>query len=394
MKIFYLTARCPYPLDKGDKLRAYYQLKYLSRDHEIYLFCIDDKKNDLAIQKLKEIVSKIKVIQISKLKIILNLIKNIFTNRPFQVSYYFYPSIKKTVIAEIEKFKPDLIFCQLIRTSQYIKDLNGYTKVLDYVDALSKGLERRMQRSKFLEKFIYKIEWLRVLKYEKEVYQFFDGHLIISETDKKYLPVNENNMIKVLPNGIDLEFYKYDNYYKEYDLLFSGNLNYPPNVDASVFIAKEILPELVNIKPDIKILIAGSSPNWKVRSLKSRNVTVRGWIDDIREYYRKSKIFVAPMRLGSGLQNKILQAMAMGLPCVVSEIAAMGLGNDAHNYVLVARDKFEFAEKIKLLLENEKLMKEYSEKGFNFVRNKFDWQIIADELNNYLINISQKTQMK
>lgn len=393
MKIFYITARCPYPLDKGDKLRAYYQLKYLSRDHEIYLFCIDDKKNDLAIQKLSEIVSRLRVVQISKFKIALNLLKNIFSNRPFQVSYYFYPSIKKIITSEIKKFKPDLIFCQLIRTSEYVKEMNGFTKVLDYVDALSKGLERRMQKAKFFEKFIYKIEWLRVLKYEKDIYSVFDGHLVISTTDRNYLPVDENNSIKVLPNGIDLEFYKSNNSLKEYDVLFSGNLNYPPNIDASIFIAKEILPELIKSKPDIRILIAGSSPNWRVKALKSSNITVKGWIDDIREYYKSSKVFVAPMRLGSGLQNKILQAMAMGLPCVVSEIAAMGLGNNAYNYVLVAKDKFEFANKIKLLLDNEEMMKEYSEKGFNFVKNKFDWQIIAKELNEYLLNVYQKTKI-
>jgi sugar transferase (PEP-CTERM/EpsH1 system associated) len=394
MKIFYLTARCPYPLDKGDKLRAFYQLKYLSREHEIYLFCIDDKKSGQAIQKLKEIVSKVKVIQISKFKIVINLLKNIFSKKPFQVSYYFYPSIKKVVISEIEKFKPDLIFCQLIRTSEYIKDINGYTKVLDYVDALSKGLERRTQKARFLEKSIYKIEWQRVLEYERSIYSDFDGHLIISSMDRKFLPVDEKNSIKVLPNGIELEFYKPENFKKEYDLLFSGNLNYPPNVDASIFIAKELLPELIKAIKNIKILIAGSSPNWKVKSLKSTNITVEGWIDDIREYYRKSKIFIAPMRLGSGLQNKILQAMAMGLPCVVSEIAAMGLGDDSFNYVLVANDKFEFAKKIKILLENEELMKEYSEKGYNFVKNKFDWQIILNELNEYLLNVNNKTMMK
>ena len=120
---------------------------------------------------------------------------------------------------------------------------------------------------------------------------------------------------------MDTEFYKPVKRKKEYDLVFTGNMGYPPNVNSVIFLTEKILPVVRKKMPDIKIMFAGASPDPKVKAVNSENIKVTGWVDDIRNYYAKAKIFIAPMQIGTGLQNKLLEAMAMKIPCISSPLA-------------------------------------------------------------------------
>lgn len=391
MKIFFLTPRIPYPIDKGDKLRAFYQIKYLSKNHEIFLFSFDEQRKYKPNQNpLLNYCKGIVVKPLSKIKIVINLLRKLFSPVPFQTAYYYDPKIKKEIEECIKNFKPDILICQLIRTAEYVKNIKNIPKVIDYIDAISKGLERRIFSSNFFMKIILMIEFNRVKQYEKKLYEEFDNSLIISYQDRDSLFFEGKEKIKVIPNGIDLNYFYPIEYPKEYDLFFSGNLNYPPNIDASEFIVKKILPLLLNSKPDIKVLIAGASPSKKILSLDSKNVDVKGWIEDIRDYYKRAKVFVAPMQLGTGLQNKLLQAMAMKVPCVVSELAANALKNNAKDAVLVAKTPEEYSEKILLLLNDEKFRLNLAQKGYEFVMRYYDWNNIINELELFIYETKNK----
>jgi len=381
MKILYLTPRLPYPIDKGDKLRAFYQIKYLSKNHDIFLLSLDetltDKLND---NPVKNFCKKIIVFPLTRYKIFFNLFRKIFSSVPFQTAFYYNPRIKKEILKAINDIRPDIIFCQLIRAAEYVIEIKNIPKIIDYVDIISKGLERRASKSNLLMKFLIKIEFNRVRNYEKKVFKEFDNSIIISREDRNFLPFEEKENVKIVPNGIDLEYFYPMESEKEYDLFFSGNLNYPPNVDASIYIVKNILPLLLKRKPDIKILIAGASPNKKILSLVSRNVIVKGWVDDIREFYKKAKIFIAPMQLGTGLQNKLLQAMAMKIPCVTSELTMKGLAEGAEKVLLVAKKPLDYSELVIKLLEDDNYRNSIAQRGYEFVQINYRWEKIIENL--------------
>ncbi|NJD23521.1 MAG: glycosyltransferase [Melioribacter sp.] len=391
MKIFFLTPRVPYPIDKGDKLRAYYQIKFLSKRHEIYLFSLDENSCYKAEKDpLRDICKKVKVVKLSKLKIFLNLLVGLFRDIPLQTAYYYSSDIKKEIKKEIEQFKPDLIYCQLIRSAEYVRNIQSIPKIIDYVDVISKGLERRIRRTNIFWKLILTIEHKRALKYEKIVFDDFDERIIITTEDQDQLKFEEKGKVKIIPNGIDSDYYKPIPFERKYDLFFSGNLRYPPNVDASIFIVEEILPLLKLKVPNIKVLIAGAAPNSKILSLQSKTVVIKGWVEDIREYYKQAKIFLAPMQIGTGLQNKLLQAMTMKIPCVTSELTKKGIVSSGENIMLVANTPQEYVDQILKLLSDQKYADEIAELGFKYAKTHFDWEQITQKLEQIFISTIKK----
>ncbi|PKL89216.1 MAG: hypothetical protein CVV23_06090 [Ignavibacteriae bacterium HGW-Ignavibacteriae-2] len=393
MKIFYLLSRIPYPIDKGDKLRAYHQLRILSRNHEIYLFALNDETNiSVEHDELKKISVKYFIKHLTKLDILISLLKGFFSDLPFQTSYFNSKKTQSLVKNELLKFQPDLIVCQLIRMAEYVPDSIQAPQIIDYIDVLSKGLERRKSNSNFLMKPIFRSEYKRVLKYEEQVFNRFNNGVIITENDRNALPFNRKNEVKVIPNGIDFNhFYPLDKP-KDIDLVFAGNMSYPPNIDAVEFIVKKVLPILKLSSSDIKFYIVGASPARRVKKLANENVIVTGWVNDIRDYYARSKVFVAPMQIGTGLQNKILEAMSMSLPCIVSSLAQGGIQAENNKNIFVADDPVKISELIILLLSNEKLRNSVGENAREFIVNNYDWEKIIDNFDKYLSSLVNKNK--
>jgi sugar transferase (PEP-CTERM/EpsH1 system associated) len=385
MRILFLTSRFPYPLEKGDKLRAYYQIRELSRKHEIILAAVSDQPVlPEHIDALKPFCRRILVHQISFIKVVRNLVVTFFGRLPFQCGYFFSGRFQKKIIEVIEKEKPDAIFCQLTRMAEYIKDITGIPKTIDYMDAFSTGLERLSQRSSFPKKMFVKMEWKRMVRYESDIFSCFDHHTIISEQDKKLIPHRNRDRIFVVPNGVDFEFYHPVDLEKKYQLIFSGNMAYPPNVESALFIAREVMPLLVKRQPDFQLVIAGATPVKEILQLKNKNIEVTGWVEDMREFFALSSIHIAPMLISIGLQNKILQAMAMKIPCIVSTLANNAIKASADNCILIANTPEEYAEKIFLLLNDEKLYRRLADNAYVFVQENFNWTATVRELERVL----------
>ena len=177
-----------------------------------------------------------------------------------------------------------------------------------------------------------------------------------------------------IPRRYSVDIHKLTKIDKQYDLVFVGNMRYAPNVESALFIVNEILPILLKEKPDIKILLSGSSPAKAVLELASQHVTVSGWVDDIRVAYDEAKIFVAPLMLGSGLQNKLLEAMAMGLPCITTPLANNALGAIPEEEILIANNEAEFKIQIERLLSDANLYDKLAKNGHAFVTKNYNWQ--------------------
>ena len=373
MKIFVLLSRFPYPLDKGDKLRAYYQIKELSAFHEIHLCCLDD--NNIPGEHLKQLESfckSVTVIKLRKWQIALNLFIGLFSSLPFQVWYFYQGHAHRKIKQQIKNIHPDHIYCQLLRTAEYVKHEHAIPKTLDYMDTFSKGMERRIERGGWKKSFI-KAEFERLKKYENLIFEYFENKTIISKQDQEFIFHPSRSKIEVIPNGIDLSKFTPLQIDKQYDLVFVGNMRYAPNIESALFIVNEILPILLKEKPDIRILLSGSSPAKAVLELASKHVTVTGWIDDIRESYAKGRIFFAPLNIGTGLQNKLLEAMAMGIPCITSSLANNALKAADKKEILIGSTPEDYKRLILNLLSDPIKSNSIAAAGKKYVENTFNW---------------------
>jgi glycosyltransferase involved in cell wall biosynthesis len=310
----------------------------------------------------------------------MNLIRAFFNGWPFQTGFYFSRKAQQHILQIIEKHQPDHLYAQLIRTTEYIRRV-AIPKTFDYQDAFSENMKRRAYRDSWYLKPLLENEASRLKKYERSIFSDFDHATIISETDRDFIDHPEKNKIKIIPNGIDTDFFYPVKADKKYDLVFVGNMNYAPNIDGAEYLVQEIIPLVQETIPDIKVLLAGAKPHRRVQKLAQQNhVDITGWVDDIRDSYAAARLFIAPMRIGSGLQNKLLEAMAMKMACITTPIANISLGAKPGKEIMVGENARELADHIVLLLSQKQQQKQIAENGYLFVRSRFSWGAFTYEL--------------
>lgn len=375
MKVLVLLSRIPWPLEKGDKLRAYHHIKIIADQNEVVLVCLTDSSpHPKAIENLSPFCSEIHFIKLTKLGIMWNLATSVFNDKPFQVNYFYQRSAQKKVNKIIEKHMPGHLFVQLVRTAEYVKKYHVIPSTFDYMDAFSMGAQRRIDKAIPGIKTIITIEANRLKKYENYVFNHFSHKTIISKTDRDLIQHPDKNEISILPNGVDFDqFKKESSTEKIYDLVFTGNMSYPPNIKAAQYLANEIMPVLLKQNSKLKLAIAGADPHTSVKRLASNNIIVTGWMDEITDAYNQSKVFIAPMQIGTGMQNKILEAMAMEMPCITSSLAAQAIGATHNQNILIADSIDEYTQCVLSLIENRPLNDQLAKEGMKFVRENYNW---------------------
>ena len=390
MKIFVLLPRIPYPLEKGDKLRAFNQIKQLAKHNEIVLCALNDDRKvseQDAFRALQPYCQSISFIRITKPQILLGLVCAFLKGLPMQCGYFYNRKAVKKIDALIAKHKPDMLFGQLLRVAEYIrhKDL---PKAIDYQDIFSYGMKRRADIASFVTRPVYNMEYRRLCRYEAAIFDDFDVKTIISEPDRSLFPHEKRDEILIVPNGVDHEKYHPMDCEKQYDLVFTGNMSYPPNVNAVDYLANDILPIVWKTLPEVKLYIAGATPDPKVKKAASERIIVSGWLDDIRDAYAQSRVFIAPMRIGTGLQNKLLEAMSMRLPAITSPLANASLGANPNEEILIGSNAEEMAQNIITLLTDKAKAERIAQAGFDFTNRVYDWgkatEVLEEAMNRAL----------
>ncbi|MFL5730627.1 MAG: glycosyltransferase, partial [Cytophagaceae bacterium] len=386
MKILVALSRFPFPIDKGDKLRAYYQIRHLSRNHEVYLVCLTEKDPSAEEQQhIRQFCKELVLVRHSPLKRFANLSFSFFNSRPFQVNYFSSDEMKEKIRGLILREKIDLCYVQLVRLVENIPFGMQTSYYLDYMDALSEGMNKRYTFSSFYEKPLVAAEASRLRTYEKEVFERFDGCSIISSSDAGFFSEAQKSTLDIIPNGVSQDFFAISSASEKYELIFTGNMNYHPNIQACKFLVLQILPRLKKHCPDIKICLAGTDPHPEVSALAGANVLVTGYVKDIREYLAVSRLFVAPLFSGSGLQNKLLEAMASGLPVVTTPLAGQALNAEPWKHLLLCDSASEFADTLLRLLQNEREAELLGNAGRDFVKEHFDWDVNNAKLEEALL---------
>ncbi len=396
--------------------------------HEIVLIALAETPvSEAFFQALKPFCSRVYALKLTKIAVLGNILRNILRSPrlPFQVAYFFDSNINRHIKSIISDEKPDHIYCHLVRMSEYVKDEN-LPKTLDFMDAFGAGTERRAAISPLFSRPLWRFEAKLMFNYERNIAPHFSNLTIISEQDRERLPI-VRKPISVVGNGVDIDFFSLVNYNKnlaltnselilieknkktienesiitndeqllkpdesflkddelinpnsllnkQYDVCFVGNLGYYSNIEAVRFLIKNIFPLLKKEKPDLKILLAGARPTAEIQGFANENITVIGWLDDIRDAYADSRILVAPLMHGIGQQNKILEAMAMGVPVVSTSRVNNAIGAMPETEILVADTEGSFAEQILKLLQNVDLQILMSRNGRAFVEQRYSWK--------------------
>jgi glycosyltransferase involved in cell wall biosynthesis len=365
-------------------LRAFNQVKQLAATHEIILCALNTDRNadkQMAFKALQPYCRSVNFIDLPIIGIVINLIKAWFTGKPMQLGYFYNARAQRKIDKLIDEYKPDVIYGQLLRVAEYIR-FQQVIKAIDYQDVFSMGMKRRFEIAGFLKKPFFYAEYQRLARYENAIFNDFDIKTIISEPDRQHIDHPKRNEILIVPNGVDHHYFKPMAADKKFDLVFTGNMAYPPNVNAAQFLAKEIMPFVWEKLPQAKLLLAGATPDKAVRELANDRITVSGWLDDIRVAYAGSRVFIAPMRIGTGLQNKLLEAMSMKIPCVTTFLANNALNGQADMDLLVGETARELADAVIELLSNESKAGEIAESGFRFVNDHYDWKAATKTLLN------------
>jgi len=235
-----------------------------------------------------------------------------------------------------------------------------------------------MKKAKGLWKIIYSVENKRLLDYERKVAKDFDLSFITTQKDKDFILKGDNRKIVVLPNGVKEELLKRGFVGKEEDwLTFFGKMDYQPNEDACLFFAQEVFPKIKKMIPSVEFYIVGMSPTKKVLGLrKIEGVKVTGRVDDPYSYLEKSKIVIAPIRFGGGIQNKILEGMALGKAVLTTPVGAAGIAEaKAGKHLIVADHEKpdEMAEKAVLLLRDDELRKKIEGSARSLILENYRW---------------------
>jgi len=391
LKLLFLANRIPYPPYRGDKLKIFNLAKRLCKKHELYLLTFTQTEEDKTYKSaLEEIFKEVHLIHLPKWKSALNCLNGAWNPLPLQVLYFRSAAMQQTLNKLLAEHNFDAIHVQHLRMAPYLSGRKDLKRILDLPDAFSLYWERRKNvRRGVLQTMFEQLEQRRVLQYEK-VLKEYDLALVCSPEDKEYLErLHRIHNIQVLANGVDLETFKArdHDYTHNHTLLFTGNMDYAPNVDAVIYFVNEVLPIIHQRFPDTRFVIAGQRPVEKVLNLAGDKVVVTGFVKDLAEMYDNASVVVAPLRFGAGTQNKVLEAMAMGIPVVCSAIGFKGLGIENGEGAIMQPEKEGFAQAVISLLSSADERRRVGEKGKEIITTRFDWNVISAQLEQYFKQI-------
>ena len=350
MRIFYICRRVPFPPDRGDKIAAFNAIRHLAARHEVHVFCLGDGVQDLAnISGLQAYAKSVSAAPVDEFTIKLRALAALVTGQPLSVAALNESKLHDAIQKKFTELRPDLIIVYSCNMAQFAEHFPNVPRIMHFGDLDSLKWPQYAERSSIPLNWIYAIEARRLLGYERHIAQIFSHALVHTEIEKHdFERLIPGIPVAVVGNGVDLDYFRSAGEAKKpASMVFTGVMEYRPNIDAVVWFCDEILPIVQANIPVANFTICGSRPAPAVRRLaKRRGVRVTGWVADARPYLDRAEIFVAPLRMARGVQNKLLEALAMGLPCVASTAAWSGTAVADGQGILATDEPREFARHV------------------------------------------------
>lgn len=359
-EILFLVHRIPYPPDKGDKIRSWHFLSYLVEHYKVHLGCFADSDVDLAENApvLRDLCGECYFARMRPWAARARSLAGLWDGAPLTLQHYRHGGLNDWVQTLLADRPIDCIFAFSSAMAQYtMGDIGSQTRrVVDFVDVDSDKWRQYSETKPWPLNWIYRREARTLLAFEKKVAAEFDAALFVSSAEAKLFreaAPEQAHKIFHIGNGVDFRYFTPDaDYTNPYEaegkvLVFTGAMDYWPNIDAVTWFADEILPRVQAREPTARFCVVGAKPTPKVRALGRRpGIMVTGRVPDVRPYIAHATAVVAPLRIARGLQNKVLEGMSMAKTVVATPESCGGFEADIRGAVLLASDAEGFADRV------------------------------------------------
>ena len=354
--ILFLAQRIPYPPTKGEKIRSLQILRHLRRSYDIYLGCLVDDPRDLEhVPTVRAMCADAYFATLDRRRAKAACLRGLLTGEALSVAFYHNRGLRSWVRQVLRDHKPEVIFVCSSNMAPYVLGLRGNAPVfiVDMGDVDSEKWRLYSHRGSLLMRWIYKRECWRVAQLELRIVGECDWVTFVSAEEATLftrLQPGQSGKVRVISNGVDHVFFDPTHCFNApfslniTNFVFTGTMNYPPNIDAVIWFSQTVLPIIRRSIPDAQFHIVGANPTAAVRALTAiEGVFVTGWVPDVRPYLAFATACVAPLRIARGIQNKVLEAMAMAKTVVVTRNALEGIGAVPGAEVLLSDAASEFA---------------------------------------------------
>ncbi len=390
--LLYLTHRIPYPPNKGDKIRSYHFLRGMAERWNVHLGTFIDEPGDWQyVSVLEEFCGETKFIGLNPSMAKLRALTGLLNNTSLTMPYYASNVMKQWVRETAEKNDIQSVVAYSSSMAQYVAPLTatGARTVVDFCDMDSDKWRQYSERSAGVKRWIYGREARKLCREETAIASQFDASVLISDDEASIFHEQTDipsSKIHTVRNGVDTGYFDPElTYINPYAsnckaIVFVGAMDYWPNVDAVSWIVKEIFPSVRAKNPDIVFYIVGSNPGREIQNLhNNQGVTVTGTVEDVRPYLRFARCVVAPLRVARGVQNKVLEAMAMARPVVATTMALEGISFDTDSGIRVCDTDQSWINELQAVLRDDEA--DRSEPGARrHVTDNFSWEASARSL--------------
>jgi len=380
VNILYVAPRVPYPPTKGDKTRAFHQICELGKEHRVHLVCAIDPKDDVAgLRALGRHCVSVEAVRTPRSAIRARAAWALLRGRPRWAFSHVSRGLTEHVARKLRAERFDVVLGSWIAAAACLRPVDGVPRVLDFVDVVSELWNMAAEYAGFPASRIYRLEARRLARYEAEVASDFDCSIVVSEAEARLLRRQRADLsVSVVGNGVDLEYFAPppDNppSVGPPRVVFTGTMDYLPNVDAVTHFCRSVLPRVREAVPGVHFDVVGRDPSPAVRALaREDHVTVTAAVHDVRDYLARATVAVAPLRIGRGIQNKVIEAMAMGVPVVGTEVALEGLSLADDDGARRADEPDAMAREIGRLLQHPTWRRECSLRARRFVEVNHRW---------------------
>lgn len=391
MRIFYICQRVPFPPDRGDKITTYNEIKHLARQHQVHVFCMADGALDLAnVVKVKDFAASIQAVAVSSFGAKWRAALALLTGEALSVAAFSNRALHHAIRQAHARTPADVMIVYSCNVAQYAAHFPDCRRIMQFADLDSLKWGQYAERHRPPMKWLYALEQRRLLAYERMIAHSFDHSLVCTAVEQRdFEALIPGAPISLVANGVDLDYFKSAHLAKIAGrIVFTGVMDYLPNIDAVEWFCAEIFPQVRQALPQASFVICGSRPTEAVKQLaRIDGVSVTGWVEDTRPHLDVAQVFVAPLRMARGVQNKVLEGLAMGLPCVTSMTAWSGTVIAQGQGIVASNDPAELAQQIVRLLSDANYRGAMALRARQAVEANYTWGAQMDLLDGIIARL-------
>ncbi len=392
--ILYLVHRLPYPPNKGDKVRSYNLLKHLARQHRVYLGTfIDDPDDEPHIATVRALCADVHVARLDPRFARILSLSSLLAGEALTLGYYRSSVLRSWVNETCQRRQIDTAVIFSSAMAQYLEEQPRIPTIIDFVDVDSAKWTQYAPRHRWPLSWLYRREGILLLDYERRMAARASRSFFA--TDKEVALFIQKApecrvRVQTMGNGVDADYFSADDTRSspfrsdELPVVFTGAMDYLPNVDAATWFASDVLPGLLQRWPAARFYVVGRSPAAEVLALASDRIVVTGTVDDVRPYLQHAATVVAPLRIARGIQNKILEAMAMSRPVIASADCAAAVNAVVGQELLTAASPEEYIAAISQVLEVPEAGTALGKAARQRVVERYTWEAHMKAIDPYL----------